>query len=94
MSFGRDGTNGGHAPPGHDAGGAPARFFTPQDARGRGWIRGGCNRLAQLDGRLAKTFQDSALQNSKPIKEGATFFRFMGQPVPEIAGRRSTSSAA
>jgi membrane-associated phospholipid phosphatase len=63
-----------------------APFFTRADA----WLAGafvlGTIALAQADQRLAHTLQDPDLQDSHLVKDGASFFRFMGQPAPEIIG--------
>ena len=42
--------------------------------------------IAPFDKRLARTLQDEKLQESGFVKNGANFFKFMGQPAPQIIG--------
>ena len=61
-------------------------FFNWKDAVVAGGFAVGTIGLAQLDRRLAHTLQDPGLQESRLIGDGATFFKFMGQPAPEVIG--------
>ena len=42
--------------------------------------------MAPLDKHLAHTLQSKALQENKVFKTSASFFKFMGQPAPQIIG--------
>jgi hypothetical protein len=73
--------------PNADTAQAPgAPFFTRQDGILAGGFVLGTIALAQVDSRLARTFQDPDLQESTLVRRGASFFNFMGHPAPEIIG--------
>src|SRR5438093_746587 len=57
-------------------------FFRRDDAFLAAGFVAGTFGLAFADRRLAHTFQDPSLQESVPVKEGAAFFKFMGNPLP------------
>ncbi|MSR36790.1 MAG: phosphatase PAP2 family protein [Gemmatimonadetes bacterium] len=61
-------------------------FFTRQDAALAGGFVVGTIVLAQADRRLARTLQDPDLQESDAVRKGAAFFRWMGDPAPQIIG--------
>jgi membrane-associated phospholipid phosphatase len=61
-------------------------FFTHQDAALAGGFVVGTIVLAQVDGSLARTFQDPDLQESDAVRESAEFFRWMGDPAPQLIG--------
>jgi membrane-associated phospholipid phosphatase len=61
-------------------------FFTRQDAVLAGGFVVGAIVLAQADQRLARTFQDPDLQESAGMRRGADFFRWMGDPAPQLIG--------
>lgn len=42
--------------------------------------------LAPLDKHLARSLQDSSLQENGLFKSSANFFKFMGQPAPQLIG--------
>lgn len=60
-------------------------FFRKQDAALAAGFAAGAVGLAQLDRRLARTFQDPDLQESTPVRRGSDFFNWMGDPgIPAI----------
>lgn len=61
-------------------------FFRKRDAYVAGGFALGAIGLARLDGRLARTLQDPALQESAFVEHGAGFFRFLGDPGPQLIG--------
>ncbi|HET9983365.1 MAG TPA: phosphatase PAP2 family protein [Longimicrobiales bacterium] len=61
-------------------------FFTYRDALLFGGFIAAGIALAPADKSLARTLQDSSFQESGFMKNGAAFFRFMGQPAPQIIG--------
>jgi membrane-associated phospholipid phosphatase len=61
-------------------------FFTRQDAVLAGGFVVGTVVLAQADRALARTLQDPDLQESDVVRKGADFFRWMGDPGPQIIG--------
>jgi membrane-associated phospholipid phosphatase len=61
-------------------------FFTYRDALLLGGFIGGTIAIAPLDRHLAHTFQDPQLQENSTFRTAAGFFRFMGQPAPQIIG--------
>ena len=62
------------------------KFFDWQDAIVAGGFVAGAIGMSFADRRLAHTLQDPSLQESVAVSDGAKFFRFMGQPAPEIIG--------
>jgi membrane-associated phospholipid phosphatase len=61
-------------------------FFTRQDAALAGGFVLGTIVLAQADASLARTLQDPDLQESDAVRESAEFFRWMGDPAPQLIG--------
>jgi membrane-associated phospholipid phosphatase len=61
-------------------------FFNWKDAVVAGGFVIGAIGFSELDRPLAHTFQDPSLQESAVMEHGATFFKFMGQPAPEVIG--------
>jgi membrane-associated phospholipid phosphatase len=61
-------------------------FFNWKDAVVAGGFVVGAIGFAELDRPLAHTLQSPSLQESRLVKDGATFFKFMGQPAPEVIG--------
>lgn len=61
-------------------------FFRRQDALLAAGFVVGAFALAQADADLARTLQDPDLQESALVERGASFFRFMGDPAPQIIG--------
>lgn len=70
--------------PSSDEPGTP--FFRKRDAYVVGGFVLGAIGFAQLDRRLAHTLQDPALQESAFVEHGAEFFRFLGDPGPQLIG--------
>jgi len=66
---------------------APAEpVFTHRDLYRLIGFAAGTAALAPLDKHLARSLQDEDLQENGLFKNSANFFRFMGQPAPQIIG--------
>jgi membrane-associated phospholipid phosphatase len=61
-------------------------FFTRQDAALAGAFAVGTVALAQADRSLARTLRDPDLQESDVVRGSAEFFRWMGDPAPQLIG--------
>jgi membrane-associated phospholipid phosphatase len=59
-------------------------FFRPRDALIAAGFAAGMVAMMPLDKHIAHTLQDPKLQQSTIMRRGAAFFRFMGQPAPQI----------
>lgn len=64
----------------------PAHFFSPKDAYVAAAFTGISIIATRLDTKLAEKLQTSNNQSNKVIRNGAKFFKFMGQPAPQIIG--------
>jgi membrane-associated phospholipid phosphatase len=64
----------------------PEKFFTNKDAIVAGAFAVTAIGLTRVDTRLAHWLRTDKQQSDKLIKNSANFFRFMGQPAPQIIG--------
>ncbi|HET9986278.1 MAG TPA: phosphatase PAP2 family protein [Longimicrobiales bacterium] len=69
------------SPPSHQA-----PFFTYRDAVLAGLFAAGTVAMAPVDVSVAKELQRPTRQESRFLQRTFTFFRFMGQPAPQIIG--------
>lgn len=64
----------------------PAHFFTHKDALVAGAFAVSAVGLTRVDTRIAHWLRTDKQQSDKLIRNSAKFFKFMGQPAPQIIG--------
>ncbi len=69
-----------------DSSRVPAPFFSARDAWLAAGFVAGTVAMLPLDKRLAHNFRQPVNQASPTLRDAADFFRFMGQPAPQIIG--------
>lgn len=69
-----------------DSSKVPAPFFTVRDAWLAAGFTAGTLAMLPLDKKLAHNFRQPVNQANPTLHDAAAFFRFMGQPAPQIIG--------